>query len=80
MRGLRAASIARDDFGRLLCVGIVSGLAFQSLVNIAVNVNISPVTGIPLPLISYGGSSAMTVLASIGVLQSVAMRHKRFEF
>jgi rod shape determining protein RodA len=79
MRGLRAASIARDDFGRLLCVGVVSGLAFQSLVNIAVNVNFSPVTGIPLPLISYGGSSAMTVLASIGVLQSVAMRHKRFE-
>jgi rod shape determining protein RodA len=79
MRGLRAASIARDDFGRILCVGIVCGLAFQSLVNIAVNVNLSPVTGIPLPLISYGGSSAMTVLASIGVLQSVAMRHKRFE-
>jgi rod shape determining protein RodA len=80
LRGLRAASIARDDFGRLLCVGIVSGLAFQSLVNIAVNVNFSPVTGIPLPLISYGGSSALTVLASIGVLQSVAMRHKRLEF
>lgn len=79
VRGLRAASIARDDFGRLLCIGIVSGLAFQSLVNIAVNVNFSPVTGVPLPLISYGGSSAMTVLASIGVLQSVVMRHKRFE-
>jgi rod shape determining protein RodA len=80
MRGLRAASIARDDFGRLLCIGVVSGLAFQSLVNIAVNLNFSPVTGVPLPLISYGGSSAMTVLASIGILQSVAMRHKRFEF
>ena len=79
MRGLRAASIARDDFGRLLCVGIVSGIAFQSIVNIAVNLNLSPVTGIPLPLISYGGSSAMTVLASVGILQSVAMRHKRFE-
>jgi rod shape determining protein RodA len=79
MRGLRAAAIARDDFGRLVCVGIVGGLAFQALVNIAVNVNFSPVTGIPLPLISYGGSSALTVLASIGVLQSVAMRHRRFE-
>jgi rod shape determining protein RodA len=79
LRGLRAASIARDDFGRLACVGVVSGLAFQAMVNIAVNVNYSPVTGITLPLISYGGSSALTVLASIGILQSVAMRHKRFE-
>ena len=43
MRGLRAASIARDDFGRLLCVGIVSGLAFQAIVNIAVNLSLSPV-------------------------------------
>ena len=79
-RGLRAAGLAYDAFGRLLCVGIVSGLFFQTFVNVGMNTGLLPVTGVPLPLISYGGSSALTVLASIGVLQSVAMRHKRFQF
>ena len=80
IRGLRAALIARDGFGRLLCVGVVSTLAFQAFVNVGVNIGLLPVTGVTLPLISYGGSSVMTVFASLGVLQSVAMRHKRFEF
>ncbi len=80
LRGFRAAAISRDAFGRLLCTGIVSGLAFQTFVNVGMNAGLLPVTGVPLPLISYGGSSAFTVLTGIGILESVAMRHKRFEF
>jgi rod shape determining protein RodA len=79
LRGLRAAAISRDAFGRLLCVGIVSAQAFQTFVNVGMNAGLLPVTGVPLPLISYGGSSALTVLIGIGILESVAMRHKRFE-
>lgn len=80
LRGLRAASASWDSFGRLVCVGVVSALSFQVFVNVGMNIGLLPVTGVPLPLISYGGSSTMTVLAGIGVLQSVAMRQKRFEF
>jgi len=80
LRGLRAATVSRDAFGRLLCVGIVSGLAFQTFVNVGMNAGLLPVTGVPLPLISYGGSSALSVLVGIGILESVAMRHRRFEF
>jgi rod shape determining protein RodA len=79
LRGLRVAGVSRDAFGRLVAVGIVSSLFWQTFVNAGMNVGILPVTGVPLPLISYGGSSAMTVLACIGVLQSISMRHRRFE-
>lgn len=79
-RLIRAAQIARDPFGRLIAVGIASLIAFQSFVNIGVNVGLIPPTGIPLPFISYGGSSLMTLLLSLGVVESVVMRHKRLEF
>jgi rod shape determining protein RodA len=79
LRGLRVASVSRDAFGRLVAVGIVGSLFWQTFVNAGMNVGLLPVTGVPLPLVSYGGSSAMTVLACIGVLQSIAMRHRRFE-
>lgn len=78
-RALRAAYVAGDVFGRLLAVGIVSMIAFQFFVNVGMNVGVLPVTGIPLPLISYGGSSMVTLLASVGVLESVITRHRRFE-
>lgn len=80
LRAVRAASIAWDGFGRLLCVGIVAMLAVQTFVNIGMNIGLLPVTGVPLPLISYGGSTAFTIFAAVGVLEGVAMRHKRFEF
>jgi len=78
-RGLRVAARSRDAFGRLVAVGIVAGFFWQTFVNTGMNVGLLPVTGVPLPLISYGGSSAMTVLSCIGVLQSISMRHRRFE-
>jgi rod shape determining protein RodA len=79
-RGLRAATLARDVFGRLLAVGIVSMLLFQVFLNIGVNIRLLPVTGVPLPLISYGGSSLLTVLLSLGILESIIIRHKKIEF
>lgn len=79
-RGLRAAALSRDDFGRFLAVGIVSILALQIFINIGSNTRLIPVAGLPLPLISFGGSSLMTVLMMLGVLESIVLRHRRLEF
>ena len=62
---------SRDGFGRLLAAGVTSMLLFQVFINIGMNIGIAPVTGIPLPFISAGGSSLLTVFISLGVLQSV---------
>jgi rod shape determining protein RodA len=80
MRTLHAARLARDLFGRLLCVGVAAWVFFQCAVNIGMNLNLLPVTGLPLPFISYGGSSLVTLLAAIGLVQSVRLRHRKLEF
>lgn len=80
VRGFRAANRSRERFGRLLCCGIVTMLAYQVTVNVGMNVGLLPVTGVPLPMISYGGSSLMTFMGSLGILESVVMRHRKFEF
>ncbi len=77
MRGLRAASISRDGFGQLVAVGIVIFILFQAFINIGVNIRLFPVTGIPLPFISQGGSSLITVFIAIGLLESVIVRHRQ---
>ncbi len=71
LRGLRIASLARDDFGRLLATGVVMMVLVQVFINVGVNVRLLPVTGIPLPFLSFGGSSLMSLLLSLGVLQSI---------
>lgn len=71
-RGFRAVLRARDDFGSLLAVGIVSWIAFQALINIAGVTRSLPLTGIPLPFLSYGGSSLLAMLAGVGILLSVS--------
>ena len=78
MRILRAAHLARDHFGRLVAAGIAITLLFTVTVNIGANVRLMPVTGIPLTFISYGGSSMITNLACMGIVQSILMRRKRF--
>jgi rod shape determining protein RodA len=78
MRITRVAGRARDGFGRLLAAGVAVMLLFSITVNVAANLRLMPVTGIPLPFISYGGSSLLTNLACIGIVQSVLMRRKRF--
>ena len=73
-RGLRIASQATDRFGRLVAAGVVSWLAFQSFVNIGMTMGIMPVTGLPLPFVSYGGSAMLANLCAVGLLQNVHLR------
>ncbi len=70
-RGLRAVVVAKNLFGVLLASGITAMLLFQIFINVGMTVGIMPITGIPLPLMSYGGSSAMTTFIAVGLLQSV---------
>lgn len=79
-RCLRAAYLSRDTFGALICYGVAAVLAFQAMVNIGVNLNLLPATGLTLPFISYGGSSLLSLLVGIGLVQSVILRHKALEF
>ena len=78
-RCLRAAALARDMYGALICYGVAVLLLFQGGFNISMNLNMVPVSGLPLPFFSYGGSSLVTVLIGIGMVESVILRHKRIE-
>jgi cell division protein FtsW len=71
-RGLRAGDRAPDAFGRHLAWGITAMVLIQALANISITLNLLPTTGTPLPLVSYGGSSLVTVLASCGLLLNVS--------
>jgi cell division protein FtsW len=71
-RGIRIALKAPDNFGMLLATGITCLLVLQALVNMAVTVAIAPPTGLPLPFISFGGSSLVTTLGAIGILLSIS--------
>lgn len=73
-RFLRIANHARDLYGAMLVLGVTTMFAFQIVVNIGMTIGILPITGIPLPFISYGGSSLMVNLAALGLVQSVHMR------
>jgi cell division protein FtsW len=75
--GLRAAGRAPDLFGSLVAVGLVAFFAAESVINIGAVIGVLPVTGIPLPFISYGGSSLVITLASAGVLVNVARFERR---
>ena len=76
-RGLRVAEVSRDLFGRLLATGLVIFILLQTFINVAVNLGLLPVTGIPLPFVSQGGSSLITLFIGIGILQSIVLRHRR---
>ncbi len=79
-RGAQIAKDAGDMFGRLLAVGITSMLAFHVLVNVGMTLGIMPVTGIPLPLMSYGISSLTTNIMAIAILLNIQLRKKKLEF
>ncbi|MDQ6875680.1 MAG: rod shape-determining protein RodA [Actinomycetota bacterium] len=74
-RGLTIAARAPDLFGRLVATGVVAWLAFQSFVNIGMTLGIMPVTGLPLPFVSYGGSAMFANLMAVGLLQNVHLRN-----
>jgi rod shape determining protein RodA len=80
MRIARVSFMAGDAYGRLLASGILAMIMFQIFVNVGMNIGLMPVTGIPLPMISYGGSSLITTLASFGILQSILLRHRKLVF
>jgi rod shape determining protein RodA len=79
-RILRIAGRSRDAFGRLLAAGVAGLIFFQAVVNVGMNLGLMPVTGIPLPFVSYGGSSFLTLVLGLGLVESVAIRHKKLEF
>jgi rod shape determining protein RodA len=79
-RCLRAAQKARDVAGMSIAYGVATLIFFQGMVNIGVNLNIVPVSGLPLPFISYGGSGLTSLMLGIGLVESVAMRHRQLDF
>jgi rod shape determining protein RodA len=73
-RGLRIAMLSKDPFGTFVAVGVSAMIAMQVFVNIGMTVGIMPITGIPLPFLSYGGSALIADFIGIGLLQSIHMR------
>jgi rod shape determining protein RodA len=76
--GLRIAGQARDRLGKLVAVGVVTLLFSHVFINIGMNIRIVPVTGIPLPLLSYGGSSVLCSLIALGLMQNVYMNRRGY--
>lgn len=79
-RALIVTYFAQDRFGFFLGVGIVAMLIFHIVINVGMNMGIMPVTGIPLPFVSYGGTSLLVSLAAIGLLESISIRHRKIQF
>jgi rod shape determining protein RodA len=77
LRGIRIARQADDLFGTLVCAGIVSWFAFETFENIGMTLGIMPVAGIPLPFVSYGGSSMFANFIAVGLMQNVRLRAMR---
>ena len=73
-RGLKVVAGARDPFSAIAAGGIVFAFLFQVFVNVGMTIGIAPVTGIPLPMVSVGGSSMVANLLAIGVLQAIHVR------
>jgi len=81
LRLVHIAQTAKDNFGSLLAIGVLSMVVFQAIVNIAMTIGLAPVTGIPLPWLSYGRSALLTNFIAIGIVESVAnYRQKRIKF
>lgn len=77
---INIARVSKDSFGTLLAIGIATVIFVQMFINIGMNIGIMPVTGIPLPFVSYGGSSLIVMMMAIGILQSIYIRHKKISF
>jgi cell division protein FtsW len=74
--GLRTATRAPDRFGSLLAVGITTWISSQAIINIGAVIGVLPVTGIPLPFISFGGSSLIITMAAVGILLNIAAQER----
>ncbi len=80
IRSIRIASKSRDLYGTLIATGIISMFTFHILINVGMTSGIMPVTGIPLPLISYGGNNMLSNMLAIGLLLSINLRRRRLLF
>jgi rod shape determining protein RodA len=80
LRGAMTMAQAEDSLGRLLATGVVAMYAFHIIVNIGMTIGIMPVTGVPLPLFSYGGSNLILNMCAIGLLLGIGMRRHRLVF
>jgi rod shape determining protein RodA len=76
--GIRIAGQARDRLGKLLAVGVVTMLFSHVFINIGMNIRLMPVTGVPLPFLSYGGSAVLCSLIAIGILQNVNLYRRSY--
>jgi rod shape determining protein RodA len=76
-RGFRIVTLARDAFSAIVAGGLVFALLFQIFVNVGMTMGIAPITGIPLPFVSVGGSSMIANLIAIGLLLSIHARSRR---
>jgi rod shape determining protein RodA len=76
LRGYRLAAVARNGFASLMAVGLVSALFYHVMVNILMTIGWAPVTGLPLPLLSYGGTALIVNCVQLGLLQNVALRRQ----
>lgn len=79
-RGMLIAYRAQDRFGFFLAVGLVTMFIFHLFINVGMNMGIMPVTGIPLPFVSYGGTSLLIGMVGVGLLESINVRRKKLEF
>jgi rod shape determining protein RodA len=80
LRVLRAAKLASDPLGSLICYGMATVIFVQTVVAVGMNVGLLPVTGLTLPFVSSGGSSLVTLLMGIGLVESVLLRHQHSHF
>ncbi|NYD50532.1 rod shape determining protein RodA [Actinomadura luteofluorescens] len=78
-RGLRIATQAADLFGTLVATGVVCWLGFQTFENVGMTIGIMPITGLPLPFVSYGGSATFANMIAFGLLQAVHVRRRPFD-
>jgi len=75
-RVLHAAVVSRDTFGRLICAGLFAFIAFSVFQNAGMTMGIMPITGIPLPFVSYGGTAVLVFFSAVGLALSVGARRK----
>jgi len=79
-RVLRVASVSKDSFGALVCTGIAIMISFQVFVNIGMTLSMMPVTGLPLPFMSYGGNSMLMHMIAVGLVLNIGMRRHKLQF
>jgi rod shape determining protein RodA len=79
-RVIAIGKVAKDDFGMFIASGVAAMMIFQIFVNIGMNIALMPVTGIPLPFVSYGGTALIILFSLMGILQSIYLRHKKITF